>query len=58
VLISADRRLAVVDGAVVAIGDRVGTRTVADIEPNAVVLREASGTEIRLSIRARIGRGG
>ena len=58
VLISADRRLAVVDGAVVAIGDRVGARTVADIEPNGVVLREASGTEIRLSIRGRTGRGG
>lgn len=58
VLISADRRLAVIDGAVVGIGDRVGTRTVADIEANAVVLREPSGNEIRLPIRGRTGGGG
>ena len=57
VLISADRRLAVIDGAVVGIGDRVGTRTVAGIEPNAVVLRDPSGTEIRLPIRRRTGGG-
>jgi hypothetical protein len=55
VLISAGRRLAVVDGAVVGIGDKVGTRTVAGIESNAVVLREASGKEVRVPIRPRSG---
>ena len=55
VLISAGRRLAVVDGAVVGIGDKVGTRTVAGIESNAVVLREASGREVRVPIRPRSG---
>jgi len=55
VLISAGRRLAVVDGAVVGIGDKVGSRTVAGIESNAVVLREASGREVRVPIRPRSG---
>jgi hypothetical protein len=56
ILISADRRLAVVGGAVVGVGDRVGTRTVTSIEPDAVVLRDASGKEVRIAIRARTGR--
>lgn len=55
VLISAGRKLAVVDGAVVGIGDKIGTRTVAGIETDAVVLREASGREIRVHIRPRGG---
>ena len=55
ILVSADRKLAVVDGTVVGIGDKVGTRTVAGIEPNAVILREASGREIRVPIRPRGG---
>jgi hypothetical protein len=51
VLISGDRRLAVVDGAVVGIGDRIGPRTVARIESDAVVLREPSGRQVRVPIR-------
>ncbi len=55
VLISADRRLAVIDGAIVGVGDRVGARTVCGIEPNAVVLREPSGKETRVPIRPKTG---
>jgi len=55
VLISADRRLAVVDGAVVGVGDRVGTRIVAQIDLDAVVLREPSGRQVRVPIRTKNG---
>jgi hypothetical protein len=55
VLISADRKLAVVEGAVVAIGDKVGAHTVAGIEPNAVIFRDAAGRETRVPIRPRSG---
>jgi hypothetical protein len=56
VLIASDRRLAVIDGAVVGVGDRVGLRTVARIELEAVVLREPSGREVRVPVRTRPGR--
>jgi hypothetical protein len=55
VLISADRKLAVVEGAVVGLGDRVGSHTVAGIEPNAVIFRDAAGRETRVPIRPRSG---
>jgi hypothetical protein len=55
VLISGDRRLAVVDGSVVGIGDRIGARTVAGIDPDAVILREPSGRQIRVPIRTKVG---
>lgn len=41
------------DGAVVGVGDLVGSRTVARIEVDAVFLREPSGLEIRVPIRVR-----
>ena len=53
ILVSSDRRLAVVDGAVVGVGDTLGQRTVARIEVDAVFLREPSGLEIRVPIRIR-----
>jgi hypothetical protein len=53
IMISADRRLAIVDGNVVAPGDRVGPRSVARIERDGVVLREASGREVHVAIRTR-----
>ena len=55
VLISADRKLAVVEGAVVGIGDKVGPLTVAGIEPNAVIFRDGAGRETRVPIRPRSG---
>jgi hypothetical protein len=53
ILISGDRRFAVIDGSVVSPGDRVGPRVVARIESNAVILREPSGREIRVRVRGR-----
>jgi hypothetical protein len=53
ILVSADRRLAVLDGLIVREGDAVGVRVLVRIEPDAVVLREPSGFEIRVSIRGR-----
>ncbi len=54
ILVSADRRLAMVDGRIVRVGDRVGHRTVAAIEPHVVVFREPSGVEIRVALGGRL----
>jgi hypothetical protein len=53
VLIDQDRRLAILDGAVVGIGDSVGSRVVVAIAREAILLREPSGRIVR--IRPRIG---
>jgi hypothetical protein len=50
ILVSENRRLAMVDGRIVSVGDRVGRRTVAQIEPHAVRFREPSGLEIRVGL--------
>jgi hypothetical protein len=55
ILIDQDRRLAIVAGAVVKVGDSVGSRTVLQIEQDGVLLREASGTSIRVPLRAKSG---
>ena len=52
ILIDRDRRLAIVDGAIMTVGDEVGPRTVARIEPEAVFLREPSGMEVRVPLRS------
>lgn len=51
ILLSAERRLAVLDGAIVREGDTVGRRQVLKIEQEAVVLREPSGLEVRIRFR-------
>ena len=51
ILISSERRLAVTDGRVVGVGDQVGPRVVARIEPGYVVLREPSGLELRVPLK-------
>lgn len=51
ILIDQNRRLAIIDGAIVAVGDAVGPRVVAQIEQNAVILREPSGLLIRVAMR-------
>ena len=56
VLIDQDRRLAIIDGSVVAIGDQVGVRTVTQIDRDGVVLREPSGMAVRIPLRPRIAR--
>jgi hypothetical protein len=53
ILVSSDRRLAVIDGTFVGIGDTLGQRAVVRIEVDAVFFREPSGLEIRVPIRMR-----
>jgi hypothetical protein len=42
--------MALVDGRVVGVGDAVGAWRVAEIEPRTVVLRDASGAELRVPL--------
>jgi hypothetical protein len=53
VLIDQDRRLAILDGAVVGVGDPIGSRVVVAIAREAILLREPSGRIVR--IRSRVG---
>jgi len=53
ILVDQNRRMAVIGGAVVSVGDAVGPRIVAQIEPDFVVLREPSGALVRVSIRGK-----
>jgi hypothetical protein len=53
IAIAATRRLAIVDGAIVGVGDRVGRRTVKRIETDGVTLRDPGGGEVFVAIRAR-----
>ena len=55
ILVSPDRRLAVLDGAIVREGEAVGPRVLIRIESAGVVLREPSGHEVRIPIRRRVG---
>ena len=52
ILYSAGRRLAIVDGRIVGVGDAVGAYTVADIEKDAVVFTVPSGERLRVRIHA------
>jgi hypothetical protein len=54
ILIDQDRRLALIDGAIVGVGDTVAGRVVVQIERDAVVLREPSGRIVRVRLRAPI----
>lgn len=53
ILIDQERRLAIIDGTIVSIGDLVGARVVVQIERDVVVLREPSGLAVRAVLRAR-----
>jgi hypothetical protein len=53
VMISSARSLAIVDGNLVAPGDRIGGRTVVKIDREGVLLREPSGRELHVAIRTR-----
>jgi hypothetical protein len=57
ILIDQDRRLAVINGTRVGVGDSVGPRTVLRVEQDAVVLREPSGLAVRVELRPK-ARGG
>lgn len=50
ILFSPDRRVALVDGRIVSVGDRVGSSIVLDIEPRAVVLASDEGRKERIEI--------
>ena len=52
VLIDRDRRLAFVDGRVVAVGDTLGSRVVIGIDSDRVVLREPSGRTVTVRVRS------
>ena len=53
ILTSDDRRIALVDGRIVRVGDRIGPWRVTAIEPHAVVLTDASGAELRVRLGGR-----
>lgn len=53
ILVAPDRRLAVLDGAIVREGEKVGPRVLLAIEQDAVILREPSGRQVRVPIRGR-----
>jgi hypothetical protein len=52
-MIAPTRRLAIVDGNVVELGDHVGSREVSRIERDGVVLVEPSGRSVYVAIRTR-----
>ena len=52
ILIDRERRLAIVEGTILGVGDAVGSRTIVQIERDAVVLREPSGLEIKVKLRS------
>ena len=52
ILYSPDRKLAIVDGRIVGIGDEVRGAQVVDITPTAVMLRDAQGRLRRLALGA------
>lgn len=58
ILVSADRRIAVLDGKIVEEHDAVGPRVLLRIEPDAVILREPSGYEVRVPVRRGPAAGG
>lgn len=51
ILIDQDRRLALIDGAIVGVGDTIGGRVVVQIDRDAVVLSEPSGRLVRVRLR-------
>ena len=56
ILIDQERRLAIIDGAAVGVGDTVGPRRVSQIESDAVDLREPSGLLVRVHVRSKSSR--
>jgi hypothetical protein len=52
ILHSADRRLAVVNGKIVRAGDRIGSSTIVEIQPRAVVVESSRGARHLVELRA------
>jgi len=57
ILFSSSRRLAIIDGHIVGVGDAVGTYTVSEIDQGAVVLTTPTGERRRVSVHAPSPRG-
>lgn len=53
ILVDQERRLAIIDGMVVGVGDAVGLRRVSQIESDTVDLREPSGLLVRVHVRGK-----
>jgi len=53
ILVDQERRLAIIDGMVVGVGDAVGPRRVSQIESDTVDLREPSGLLVRVHVRPK-----
>ena len=53
ILFSPGRRLALVDGRIVGVGDKVGSYEVVDIDRTGVVVKTASGERQRLEVHGR-----
>lgn len=51
ILIDDRRRLAIVNGRIVRVGDMIGPRVLVHIETDSVVLREPSGLDVRVNLR-------
>jgi hypothetical protein len=52
ILHSPERRLAVVNGRIVRAGDRIGSQTIVEIQPRAVVVESSHGARRLLELRA------
>jgi hypothetical protein len=53
ILFSASRRVALVDGRIVGVGDRVGTFLVEEIEPDSVLLVTPQGVRTRIELQRK-----
>jgi hypothetical protein len=53
ILYSPERKLAIINGRIARVGDRVGTSTVFDIQPRAVVMESADGRRWTIQLRDR-----
>jgi len=53
ILVDQERRLAIINGMVVGVGDAVGPRRVTQIESDTVDLREPSGLLVRVHVRGK-----
>lgn len=53
ILVSASRRVALVDGRIVGVGDRVGTFLVEEIEPESVLLVTPQGLRTRIELQRK-----
>jgi Tfp pilus assembly PilM family ATPase/outer membrane murein-binding lipoprotein Lpp len=53
ILYSSERRLAIINGRIVRIGDRIGSSTILDIEPRAVIVESSDGTKRTIGLTSR-----